>query len=749
MPLRLAVIVALALVVPAAVAAPHRFALLIGINDYTASRLTTIRAAAPDRDWPNLAGAVNDTAAMGEVLVLLRGFDARDVVTLNDQSATRSAMLSAANRLAAAAAKDDVIFFYFSGHGSQVKNSKSDEPDKLDESIVPADSRRGADDIRDKELRRIFNAILDRGAHLTVMIDACHSGSAARGLLTLARPRGIRPDLRDVADGGDYGPRPENRGALVISASHDDEEAREARDDRQTMHGAFTWAWMRAMREAAPDEPAIETFTRAQARLRAEMPFQNPVLAGNAAQRSIPFLGAGNAVRTAHTLFIVERVRSDGTAVISGGWVHGITAGSELRVAGDRSQPPLTVTALLGLGRCEARVPAAAHIHGGTLLDLTGWAAPPPRPLRVAIPRLPAGVNDVAPFARRAAAIAADHEIAWIDDPTVRTPEYVLRRGGTRWEFLDAAGHASSFASDDEALHALARLRRGTSLFVQLPATGILAAQIAGPAVIEVVDRAEDADYILAGRFIRHHVEYAWVRPNARHSDRHASGLPLRTAWITDAGDDTAFVLRHRALRLHKIEAWSLLESPPEARWPYRLALRGERDQQLVTDGGSVAGNDRYTLELRAVSPVSVRNGRRHVYVFTIDSYGQSTLLFPVSGSVENHFPLAGAGVPPPVIPLGAKFEVEPPYGVDTYILLATDEPFADPWILQWDGVRGPMPATTTALERLVALTSSTERGTRLLTPATWSIERIVIESVRPPHKRTASVSMPHAASSR
>jgi len=748
-PLRLAVIFALvfALVVPAAVAAPHRLALLIGINDYTASRLTKIREAAPDRDWPNLAGAVNDTAAMRELLMLLHGFDARDIVTLNDQAATRSTILSAANGLAATATKDDVIFFYFAGHGSQVKNSRSDEPDKLDESIVPADSRRGAPDIRDKELRRIFNAILDRGARLTVMIDACHSGSAARGLLTLARPRGIRPDLRDVADGGDYGPRPENRGALVISASHDDEEAREARDDRQTMHGAFTWAWLRAMRDAAPDEPAMETFTRAQARLRAEMPFQNPVLAGDAAQRRGPFLGTGNAVRAALATFAVERVRSDGTAVISGGWAHGITAGSELRVVGERSQPPLTVTALLGLGRCEAHVPAGTHVRSGNLLELTGWAAPPPRPLRVAISRLAAGVNDVAPFAGRAAAIAANHAIEWISDPTVRTPEHVLRRTGARWELLDAAGQTSSFASDKEALRALARLRRGTSLFVQLPATEMLAAQIAGPAVIEVVDHSEDADYVLAGRFVRHHVEYAWVRPNMRRGDRHASGLPLRTTWVTDAGD-TAFVLRHRALRLHKIEAWSLLESPPEVRWPYRLALRNERNQQLVTDGGSVAGNDTYAIELRAVSPVAARTGRRHVYVFTIDSYGQSTLLFPVSGSVENHFPLTGAAAPP-VIPLGAKLEIAPPYGVDTYILLATDEPFADPWILQWDGVRGPMPAMTTALERLVALTSSTERGARVLTPATWSIERIVIESVRPRHKRAASVSLPHATSAR
>jgi len=717
---------------PLAAAAPHRSALLIGINDYSAKGLPVVGTPAPGRDWPDLSGAVNDTVAMRDLLMLLHGFESRDVVTLNDQAATRNAILAAANRIAATAAKDDVIFFYFSGHGSQVKNSRSDEPDKLDESIIPADSRRGAPDIRDKELRRIFNAILDRGARLTVMIDACHSGSGARGLLTLARRRGIRPDLRDVADGGNYGPRPENRGALVITASHDDEEAREARDDRQMMHGAFTWAWMRAMRDAAADESASDTFARAQARLRAEKPFQNPVLAGNGLA---PFLSAA-PLRAARMTFAVERVRN-GIASISGGWAHGITVGSELRVIGNRSQPPLVVTALLALGRCEARVPKETQVRSGMLLELSGWAAPPPRPLRVAIAT---GDGDIVAFARRAAAIAAQRGLDWIKDPTMRTPAHVLRRAGARWEILDASGLVSAFASDTEVLRALARL--DGSVFVQLPASRALAAEIAGPAVIEVVENAEDADYVLAGRFTGHHVEYAWLRPNARRGDLRASALPLRTTWTTDASD-TALILRNRALRLHKIQAWNLLESPPEGRWPYRLALRGERDHQLVEDSGRVVGGETYTPELSRIRRFA---GRRHVYVFTIDSYGQSTLIFPVSGSVENHFPLAGA-VAPPSIALGAKFTIAPPYGADTYLLLTTDEPLADPSILQWDGVRDPTPAAKTALERLLALTGSTRGGASVLTPATWSIERIVIESVRPTHKRAATVSFSDATS--
>jgi hypothetical protein len=700
MPLK-RIVLTLALVAQAAAAAPHRLALLVGINDYSASHLTAIRAPAPKRDWPNLAGAVNDTAALRELLVLLHGFDARDVVTLNDQSATRSAILDAANRLAATAAKDDVVFFYFAGHGSHVRNSRSDEPDKLDESIVPADSRRGAGDIRDKELRRIFNTILDRGAHLTVILDACYSGSGARGLLTLAGPRGILPDLRDVADGGDAGPRPENRGALMISAAHDDEIATEVRDDGGAMHGAFTWAWMRAMRDAAPGEAAMETFTRAQARLRAEKPYQHPVIAGNDAERYTPFLGVRAA--PARVPIAVERVTSDGTAVISGGWAHGITVGSELRIAGDRAQPPLVVTSLLGLARCEARIPAAVHVRSGVLLELAGWAAPPPRVLRIAMPNTDI---DVAAFARRVAKMG----VKSIDDPTTRTPDYVLRLAGGRWEVIDRAGHGRSFDS-------LARLRG--SVFVQLPASTALAKAIAGPAVLEVVERAEEADYVLVGRFVRNRIEYAWVRPNAQRS---ISTLPPRSAWLT-ATFDIAHVLQHSALVLHKIAAWNALESPAEGRWPYRLVLRGDRE---VTD--KVAGGETYTLELRAAAALrSV--ARRHVYVFTINQYGESTLLFPVSGSVENHVPLAGA---PPVIPLQAKFEIAKPYGVDTYFLLTTDEPLTNPWILEWEGVRSPMPTTATALERLLALTSSSERGPRVVTPATWSIERIVIESVPP-----------------
>jgi Caspase domain len=292
-------------------------ALLIGINDYSASGL------------PSLSGAVNDVQAMRELLVARYGFE---VVVLTDRAATREAIL----RAIATQLTGENNFFYYAGHGSQVRNSRSDEPDQLDESIVAADAARA--DIRDKELRRLFNRILDRGARLTVMIDACHSGSGARGAHT--HVRGVAPDLRDVADASEAGPRPEDRGALVLSASQDFDDADETRDERKQIHGAFTLAWLRALR---PDEPANTTFARARAILQATKPYQHPVLAGDA---RAPFLMVERQA-SSPVVFCVSRVRNN-TAIVQS---H-LPAGTTLRTG----TATLTITASRNLAESEARI---------------------------------------------------------------------------------------------------------------------------------------------------------------------------------------------------------------------------------------------------------------------------------------------------------------------------------------------------------------------------------------------------------
>src|SRR5205085_730660 len=343
--------------------------------------------------------------------------------------------------------------------------------------------------------------------------------------------------------------------------------------------------------------------------------------------------------------------------------------------------------------------------------------------------------NTVAGLGRAMYAAAKKRGLRWISDPLETTPAHLIRRNAREWEILDSSGKVETLGSDSAAIAAIAKLPRAASLFVQFPAPSSLVDAIAiGP--IEISEDPDDADYVLVGSFANRKLSYAWLRPGVTHHDRRQTGLPLRTAWHADDGMDAVPMLRDAVMRLKRIHDWMQLESPPEFRSPYRLALRRDRTREWVRD--SVTGEESYTLFLRAPAKPA-RLQPRYVYVFTIDSNGRSTLLFPTAGSVENHLPLAPAA--PQEIALPGGLDVTPPYGVDTYVLLTTDEPLSNPWILEWNGVRGPTPSPQTPLEQLLCLTSDSGRNAAVVTPTTWSIERFVCESVAPRRKHAPTAS--------
>ena len=265
---------------------------------------------------------------------------------------------------------------------------------------------------------------------------------------------------------------------------------------------------------------------------------------------------------------------------------------------------------------------------------------------------------------------------------------------------------------------------------MQLPiAVATLAAIGIDDVGIRAVQSAVDADYVLAGRWSTRKLEYSWIRPGVKHDDRRKSGLPLRTRWIDGVARGTATALRDSMLRLRRVRMWQTLESPPESRFAYRLALMRDRTREVVSESALV-GEESYHLLLRLGTPaLAPRMQQRYTYVFVIDSEGRSTLLFPRLGSVENRLPVALP--PPPSIDIGESFDVASPYGIDTYFLLTTDEPLPDPGILEWDGVRaGASPRTP--LEELLILTAGGSRGRTITVSETWSLEKIVFESVSP-----------------
>jgi hypothetical protein len=228
---------------------------------------------------------------------------------------------------------------------------------------------------------------------------------------------------------------------------------------------------------------------------------------------------------------------------------------------------------------------------------------------------------------------------------------------------------------------------------------------------IVTVSDASIADYLLVSRSHGNRIEYAWIRPHMRDSDRSASGLPPRTAWTSDS-----MQLRRDLVTLRRIHAWLSLPSPPDTPAPYRLALRDERTKQLV-DEPVVVGRHVYSIVLRPLQSSPVPRIPRYYYVFMVDSHGNSHLLFPQTGSVENRFPIGDPTSAEILLGDPSAFRITRPFGVDTYFLLSTEEPLPNPAILEWDGVR----------------------ARRALTTTPWSIERITLESVAPARRRPSA----------
>ena len=174
-------------VMMAAPALAETHALVIGVSDYLHL----------DAD---LRGPANDTGLVTQML-LDRGVPAGNIRLLASKGArhadgvpimsdpTRAAIMDQLSKLAVDAKSGDTVFFYFSGHGSQAPDMNGDEAGGYDEILLPADASgwRGAigaveNAIVDDELAISFQAILDTGAQMVAVLDACHSATGFRAL---------------------------------------------------------------------------------------------------------------------------------------------------------------------------------------------------------------------------------------------------------------------------------------------------------------------------------------------------------------------------------------------------------------------------------------------------------------------------------------------------------------------------------------------------------------------------------------
>ena len=747
-PFLLPVLLIACLAIPDRATAEVRRALLVGIDQYaTSPAADSDRTASKTsrRLWTNLQGSVNDVQIMREVLIRRFGFNSADILVLTNQQATRANILSAFRRhLIDPVGPGDLSIVFYAGHGSRIYNSNSPELDRRDETIVPADANSNANpavivDIRDKEWDRLFTQVLDRGAKLTAIFDSCHSGSISRGLAPMtAAVRSLDEDERDVAlligpepPAHPPGQEPERReGALIVSASQEDQPAREAArrfGDRKEWHGAFTLALVDTLNELPSTATAQRIFDQVTARLKAGGYNQDPELSGSPVRRHGPLFGGSFESEARPLRLNVVRAQGPEQVQLQGGAALGLTPGTELiRAPGTSNRAPLRlrITKLLDLLASQAMVIQGAwtDLRPGDEFELVHHGQSQSRPLRLWLPPV---IEDATAVLRLASDVrsALPSTVIWVEDPTVTAPTHVIYWNGKEWIRTAPSQGAVALGSNPTAAQVLSSLTdtAHSALFFNVPPsrafrTRLTSARTAGAFAAEITNDADEADYVLVGRAVAGHSEHAWALRAFSHgvqSHTRAFPLPVRTAWGSEKEDETtcqAGGLRDCIARLSKLHHWLTIPGPEEnGRFPYRLGFESLTDQKIVTTDVLPAGPYRLVLQGDQASIDRVRNTwgiqTRYVYVFVIDEQGRSTLLFPneETKDKENLLPTAFHLKQPSValsrIDMGESgiMSVHGPYGSDTYIMMTSARPIprfkelveSEPVAGQQDPLRG------------------------------------------------------------
>jgi hypothetical protein len=768
-------------------------ALLIGINTYEPAGT---KAQHPDGCtygrcelgyFENLDGAVNDAQSMADVLTSPKfGFPANQVVLLTNpapphpgagetilpaEQTNRDGILAAMQKyLVDIPQSGDTVVFYAASHGSLRINSKGTKLTVLvngkfvpaDSTLVPSDAYKGGYDVRDREMTHIFNAALDKGIHLTVILDNCHSGGISRGIQPKYRERDLPFDPRDVAEtpvllpNGEPPPGPTerpNNPALVLSAVQQDQSSKETPDTVPPTepHGAFTAALVEALQVLPADAPAAVVYQRVRAVIQNEdVPDEDPDLDATAQRREQPLFGgaaaASDKIRTA-----ALGTSNSGAVWLDVGRVSGVGVGSEFvatlpNSAGQKVQ--LRVTALQGIARSVAEVvsPQGAKVSAGEVFEMTKWSPAQSTPLHVW--HWPATLAQADILAAAAQIQAAG--VASVSDPAAETWTHILSWDGTNWTLQQAGAPAAAPIGATLTAAALKKkIPTGAKLWVNLPPSRELVAQLLPPdpnSAVQTVATLASAEYALTGVLTPSGPAWAWYHknelaagpppPNPNHLTPGCSATsqyPVRSDWVAmpdvSAMEKGAATLNHYAALLAKVHGWlEMANSPADASRGnyYSLALIPYSGGTPLAPGQLLHEGDQLKMALRANGQVTEK---RWVYVLDIDCHGQGTVLYP-RGNSGNQFPNESDTGNQFLIPGAPALKIGAPFGTDTFVLLSTAQPLSDPFVLNFEGVSRSRGGEQSPLEQLLSNTSSGTRGNPGQVPTNWGIGLTAIHSV-------------------
>ncbi len=192
-------------------------ALLVGVGHYEMG----IKLPGIEKDIQNMKKAVS-----------LMGFKENQVKVLFNNHASLDGIQQAIQEwLVKGVTSNDRVLFYFTGHGSQIADKNGDEADGADEVLLPFNAKIQNEILDNVLVDEEFDRILDNipAKMVLVFLDACHSGTATRKVLT--GEDDLIPKFFDYKGMPITRKNPEkettvdNKKYIALSACKDDEEA--------------------------------------------------------------------------------------------------------------------------------------------------------------------------------------------------------------------------------------------------------------------------------------------------------------------------------------------------------------------------------------------------------------------------------------------------------------------------------------------------------------------------------------------